>query len=440
MLSGSGFNWVLVTQAARLWPWKCRPCTAAVTAVSHSKLGWWRADQDRSILSRLLSECRTGRLQTNRSPPSRMFGVKSITSYLFTFPFVCDDRLPTDGSTAYNPLPGMELLNRLAPVVVIFPAIIAIGTAGFRLVEGWDWADAVYMSIITVFTVGFTEVHPLTQRGEVFTIVLILLGLGGITYTFSAITNYIVAGELKDILKGRRMRRYIDSVSEHSVVCGYGEMGRQVCKELRRKGKTLVIVDISEEAVDQARKDGFLAVHGDAGLDSVLIQCGIERADGLVVATDEDASNLLVVLSARGFREDIPIVARANLEEVREKLLRSGANGVLFPQGVAGRRMAQMLLHPEISDFVDVITQDESLELILENFVVSEGSGLENRSLKESRIREQTGASIVGLKREKEGVIPSLKSNTVLRAGDIVFALGTREQLDKLGKSLESLG
>jgi voltage-gated potassium channel len=332
----------------------------------------------------------------------------------------------------------MDLVKRLVPVLIIFHTIIAIGTIGFHLVEGWNWADSIYMSIITVFTVGFTEVQPLSQRGEIFTIVLILLGLGGITYTFSAITNYIVAGEVRGLLKGRRMRRYIDSLSGHFVVCGYGEMGRQVCKELRRQGKSLVIADINEEAVEQARNDGFLAILGDAGLDTVLIQCGIKRADGLVVATDEDASNLLVVLSARGFRDDLPIIARANLEEVRDKLLRSGANGVLFPQGVAGRRMAQMLLHPEITDFLDVITHEESLELILEKLTVSEGSVLENRSLKDARVREQTGASIVGLKREGEGVIPSLQSTMELQAGDIVFALGTREQLDQLGEWLGS--
>lgn len=330
----------------------------------------------------------------------------------------------------------MDLAKRLAPIIVIFPTIIVFGSIGFRLVEGWDWADAVYMSIITVFTVGFTEVQPLTQGGELFTIILILLGIGGITYTFSSVTKYFVAGEIKGFLRGHRMRRYIDSLSGHFVVCGYGEMGRQVCRELHREGTSMVIADISEEAVEQAHDDGFLAVLGDGGLDAVLIRCGIERAKGLVVATNDDASNLLVVLSARGLRSDIHIVARANLEEVREKLLRSGANGVLFPQGVVGRRMAQMLLHPEIADFLDVITHDETLELLLENFVVSEGSGLENNSLRDSRIRELTGASVVGLKREELGVIPSLKSTMVLRAGDIVFALGTRAQLDKLGERL----
>ena len=324
-------------------------------------------------------------------------------------------------------------------MVVIFPSVIAFGGLGFRIVEGWGWADALYMSIITVFTVGFTEVQPLTQRGEVFTILLILLGLGAITYTFSAVTNYVVVGELRGLLRGHRMKRDVDALREHFVVCGYGEMGRQVCRELTSKGHPLVVVDIREEAVETAREKGYPSLQGDAGLDSVLIMAGIERARGLVVATNDDATNLLVVLSARGLRDDLSIVARANLEEVRDKLLRSGADGVLFPQGVAGRRMAQMLLHPEVCDFLDVVSHDESLELMLENFTVSEGSGLENYTLKESRIRELTGASIVGMKRHGVGVIPSLRSSEVLRAGDIVFALGTREQLDKLATRLRTI-
>ena len=327
----------------------------------------------------------------------------------------------------------MDLIRRLVPAIILFPAIIAIGSLGYHLIEEWNWADSLYMSIITVFTVGFTEVQPLTKRGEIFTIVLILSGLGAITYTFSAITNHVIAGELRGFLRGQRMRRYIDALSEHFVVCGYGEMGRQVCRELQRKGRSMVVADISGEAVNQARADGYLAVEGDAGIDATLVECGLERAKGLVVATDDDASNLLVVLTARVLKSDLPVVARANLEEVRDKLLRAGADGVLFPQGVAGRRMAQMLLHPEIADFLDVIAHDETLELILENFTVSEGSGLEGQSIEDSRIRESTGASVVGLKREDIGVIPSLAPSEVLKAGDIVFALGTRQQLDDLG-------
>jgi voltage-gated potassium channel len=332
----------------------------------------------------------------------------------------------------------MNLAKRLVPVVIIFPAILAIGGIGYRTIESWAWSDSIYMAIITVFTVGFSEVHPLSLEGRLFTAFLILLGVGGLTYTFGTVSNYVIAGELRGFLRERRMKRIIDSLSGHFVICGYGEMGRQVCRELYRQGCSLVVLDISLQAVQQAREQGYLAVQGDAGLDSALKECGIERAEGLVVATDDDSTNLLVVLSARGIRSDLAIVARANLEEVIEKLRRAGANRVLFAQMVAGRRMAQMLLNPEICDFVDVVTHDESLELLLENFSLCRGSGLENKTLRDSRIRELTGASVVGLKREGVGIIPSLTPSTMLLADDIVFALGTREQLNKLAARLRA--
>ncbi len=330
------------------------------------------------------------------------------------------------------------MTKRLILIVVVFPSVILIGTIGYHLIEFWPWSDSFYMSVITVTTVGFSEVHPLSTNGRLFTGALIILGVGAITFSIGLITNYFLAGELQGILRGKRMQRIIDSLSGHYVVCGYGEMGHQVCRELGRKGCELVVVDVSEEAVSRAREDGYLAVQGDAGLDHVLRQCGLDRAKGLVVATDEDATNLLVVLTARVLRSEIPVVARANLEEVTDKLLRAGADRVMFPQSIVGRRMAQMLLNPEICDFLDVVSHDESLELLLENFRVCRGSLLESKSLDESKIRELTGASLVGLKRPGRGVITSLKADTVLEQGDIVFALGTREQVEKLGRLIDS--
>lgn len=330
------------------------------------------------------------------------------------------------------------MTKRLIPIVVVFPSIILIGTVGYRIIEFWPWTDSLYMSVITVTTVGFSEVHPLSTNGRIFTGALIMLGVGAITLSVGLITNYFLAGELQGILRGKRMQRIIDSLSGHYVVCGYGEVGHQVCRELAREGCELVVVDVSEEAVSQARDEGYLAFQGDAGLDPVLRKCGLERAKGLVVATDEDATNLLVVLTARVLRSDIAVVARANLEEVTEKLLRAGADRVMFPQSIVGRRMAQMLLNPEICDFLDVVSHDESLELILENFRICQGSLLERKSLEESRIRDLTGASLVGLKRPGRGVISSLTPDTVLEEGDIVFAFGTRDQVEKLGRLIDS--
>jgi len=322
-------------------------------------------------------------------------------------------------------------------LIIIFPAIILIGCVGYFLIEDWPISDAFYMAVITVTTVGFGEVYPLSSAGRLFTAALIVLGIGAFTYSFGVITDYIVAGELSGFLKERKMKRLIDSQHNHYVVCGYGEMGHQICLELSRKGCSIVIADNREEAVTRAHDHGFLALLGDAGMESVLKECGIERALGLVVATNVDSTNLLVVVTARLLRSDMPIVARASIDEVSDKLHRAGANRVLVPQAIVGRRMAQMLLHPEISDFMDVLTHDESLELILETLSIRETSDLVDKSLAQSKIRERTGASIVGLKRPGEGILASVEPDTTLRTGDTVFALGTRQQVESLAKFLE---
>lgn len=244
----------------------------------------------------------------------------------------------------------MVLLKRLFPALVVFSAIILLGTAGYRWIETWSLVDCLYMAVITISTVGFSEVGPLSPKGQVFTIGLIVLGVGTITYAISSLTDVLVAGEIRGLLRIRRMKHLIDKLSGHYVVCGYGEMGRQICRELTRCNCDLVVVDINPRAVQQAVQNGLLALEGDAGIDSVLEECGIGRAAGLVVATDDDATNLLVVLTARGLNATFPIIARANLEQVVGKLLRAGANRALFPQSLAGRRMAEMLLQPDLAD------------------------------------------------------------------------------------------
>lgn len=250
----------------------------------------------------------------------------------------------------YIPPEDMVLLKRLVPALVVFATIILLGTAGYRWIESWSLVDSFYMAVITISTVGFGEVSPLSPQGEAFTIVLIVLGVGTITYAITSLTDVLIAGELRGLLRSRRMKHLIDKLAGHYVVCGYGEMGRQICRELARSGCSMVVVDIDPRAVQLASQNGVLAVEGDAGMDSVLQECGIARAAGLVVATDDDATNLLVVLTARGLNATFPIIARANLEQVVGKLLRAGANRALFPQSLAGRRMAEMLLQSDLAE------------------------------------------------------------------------------------------
>jgi voltage-gated potassium channel len=333
----------------------------------------------------------------------------------------------------------MSLERRLLRIILVFGTIIAVGGVGYRLIQGWSWLDSFYMAIITVTTVGFGEVRPLKPEGRLFTSLLILLGVGGITYSFSALTNYIIAGELRGQLEERRMKRHIASLKGHFIVCGFGRVGYQVCAEFKREGHPLVVVDDNAPSIERAKAQGYLVIDGDAGNDEVLRQAGIERARGLVAAVDSDAANLLVVLSARSLNPNLDIVARANFEETETKLLQAGANRVISPYSLGGRRMAQMLIRADVVDFLDVVMHDESLELLLENLTVGAGCPLDNCAVGEAHIRERTGANILGLKRKEGGVILSPEPTTALYAGDVLIALGTRRQLGELAKIVQAV-
>jgi voltage-gated potassium channel len=331
----------------------------------------------------------------------------------------------------------MGLERRLLTIVFIFGAIIAFGGVGYVLIEGWPWVDAFYMAIITITTVGFAEVYPLSAAGRVFTSVLIILGVASITYTFTALANYLIAGELGDVLEEFRVNRQIGSLQDHYIVCGFGRVGHQVCTTLRQENQPLVVVDTDGSAIERARAQGFYAMKGDAGDDEVLEKAGITRAQGLVAAVESDVANLYVVLTSRTLNPDLFIVARADTEDTEDKLQRAGADRVLSPYSLGGRLIAQTLIHRDVVDFLEAVMYDESLHLFLEDLTVGAGSPLEASTVGEARIRERTGANILGLKRG-EDVIVSPDAETMLQAGDVLVALGTRQQLEELARVVQS--
>jgi voltage-gated potassium channel len=325
------------------------------------------------------------------------------------------------------------LERRLLRIVLTFAVIIAFGGVGYAVIEGWSLLDAFYMAVITVTTVGFAEVYPLSRMGKLFTLVLILLGVGGITYAFSALTNYVIAGELGGFLEARRMKQRLAALKDHYVVCGFGRVGQQVCDELVREGRALVVIDDRQDARLRATERGFPVVYGNAGNDQILLEAGIERARGLVAAAGDDAENVLIALSARALNPSLQIVARANAGDTEAKLFRAGANRVILPHRLGGRRMAQIFLRPDVVDFLDFVMHDESLQLFLENMTVRSGCPLDGRTVGEARIRETVGANILGIKRG-DGIIVSPELSTRLAPDDVLVALGTREQLAALAR------
>lgn len=329
-----------------------------------------------------------------------------------------------------------EVVRRLIYSVIALAGVVVGGAIGYYII-GWrqDWTvvDALYMSVITVATVGFQEVHELDQTARIFTVILILCGVGAFTFTITSIGNYLIAGELRGFLEERRMEKEIDHLVGHYILCGYGRMGHQVADEFRREDKTIVVVDRSEEAVARAREDGFLALHGDAGDDDTLRQLGIEKARALVTSIDDDATNVMVVLSARAMNDRLVIVSRANHHETAPKLSTAGADRVLWPYGVSGRRLAQMALRPYVVEFLELVMHDEELELLLEEVKVALGAALEGIAISASRIREHTGGAMIVALRQRSGkMLVAPRADTVLQAGDIAVALGTMEQLQRL--------
>lgn len=331
----------------------------------------------------------------------------------------------------------MTLERRLLNIVFIFATIVVVGGVGYVVIEGWSWIDAFYMSIITVTTVGFGEVHPLSPAGRLFTSVLVVLGVAAITYSFTALANYLVAGELGDVLEEFRMKRKVDGLNNHFLVCGFGRVGQQVCAQLVQEGRSFVVVDNENDAIERAGMLGYAVVEGDAGDDKTLQQAGILRASGLVAAVENDAANLFVVLTARTLKPDLNIVARADNEDGMKKLVIAGADRVLSPYSLGGRLMAQTLLRPDVVDFLEAVMYDDSLHLFLEDLTVGTGSSLAEITVGEARIRERTGANVLGLK-HGEDVLISPSSIHPLHPGDTVVALGTRQQLEDLEKLLQA--
>lgn len=329
----------------------------------------------------------------------------------------------------------IDIRRQLGRALAVFATVTVFGAIGYYVIERgreWTFLDALYMAVITVSTVGLREVHDLGPAGRTFTIVLILFGVGAFMYLATSLAGYVIAGELYGLWSQRRMEKRLAQLSDHFIICGYGRMGSQVVRDFKRQKWPVVVVDVSEEALQEARGEGHLVVRGDAGDDNVLRKAGVERARGLVTCVQDDAGNLLVVLSARALNEKLFIVARVNAEHNTSKLMTAGANRVLWPYGLGGRRMAQMALRPNVVEFLEFVMHDEELELWLEEVTIAIGSALEGMAIGSAAVREKTGAMLVAIRQRTGKMLVAPPPETMMSAGDIAVALGTRDQLQRL--------
>ncbi len=324
-------------------------------------------------------------------------------------------------------------LRRAGKIALLFFAVIATGVIGFMLIEGWGLLDALFMTVVTVSTVGYSEVHPLSSGGMAFAIILICFGVGTFLYAIMSIGEFIVRGAWTGTLGRRRMKKMIDAMKNHYILCGFGRVGQQVAVELDKEGVSFVVVDSNAEAVGVCAGAGHVFVEGDASNDEVLKDAGIERAKGLITATDSDADNVYITLSARGLKADLFIVARANTEKSEYKLLKAGADRVLSPYSLGGRRLASLVLRPMVVEFLDVVMHSPDVELFMEEVEVGGSSAFVGATITDIKERCAAGANILALKKRGEDrVAASPPPDTTIGEGDMFVALGTRAQLKEL--------
>jgi voltage-gated potassium channel len=326
----------------------------------------------------------------------------------------------------------LELEKKLKIVLLILVLVISFGTIGYTVIERWSPLDSLYMTVITLSTVGFGEVYALSPTGKVFTMILVIFGVGGAAYTISIMGQMIVEGEIRKLLGRRKMEKSLKDLKDHYIVCGYGRVGRKICKEFCIRKVPFVVVEKDLQIVEQIEKDGFLFVQGDSTEDSTLTLAGIEKAKGLVIAVAKEADNVFIVLSARQLNPSIFITARADSDAAEKKILRAGANKVISPYKIGGIRMALTTLRPNLVDFMKVVTFDKETGLVIEEIEIKPNSPLTQGTLKDSPIRKEFGIMVVGIKKIGKDVFLNPSPETKIEAGDILIVIGEKEKLDKL--------
>jgi len=318
--------------------------------------------------------------------------------------------------------------------VVLLLAVLAGGTVGYMVIEGWNAWDAFYMTVTTVATVGFREVHPLSFGGQVFTIVLIFGGVGTAFYTVTLLATIIVEGGLHQRFGRRRAARMLEQITNHFILCGYGRIGSIIANELHQQGVPLAVVERDPERVRQAIERGWLALEADASREEVLARAGIHRARGLIAAVGTDAENVFTVLTARVMRPDLFIIARVESDDAEPKLRRAGADRVISPYQIGATHMVQTALRPAVVDFVQLATSSERLDLSMEQVHITDDSALANQSIVDAGIRQKFGVIVVGIKRAGGSMEFNPPPEAVMRAGDELVVLGRTDSVKALEK------
>jgi voltage-gated potassium channel len=314
-----------------------------------------------------------------------------------------------------------------------FLALLLVGAFGYRLIEGppWTFFDGLFMTVITLATVGYSETHPLSVEGRMFTIFLIIVGAGLMAYTVTSIAKFVVEGKLRDLWEHRRMKEQIAAMNGHYIICGAGRTGMEVAQRLTPKKIPLVLIDSDPKVIQDLGNQKHLFLEGDATHDELLLEAGVKKAVGLVAALPTDAANVFVALSAKGLNPNLYVVSTASQTESVPKLKRAGVDYVVSPTVIAGARLAAILTRPAVVDFMDATMTGDDEGLHMEETTIGPSSFLADKALKDTDIRQRSGAIVVAVKRGRHTTI-NPEPTYVFSAGDTLVILGRRDQTIRL--------
>ncbi len=325
--------------------------------------------------------------------------------------------------------------TRLRISLFLLVCIILFGTFGYSMIEEMPLFDSFYMTLITISTVGFSEITPLTQSSRIITVVIIISGISLLTYTLGQIAQVFIEGELRKLLGRRKLEKQIADLKNHYIVCGYGRIGAVVCKELADGKIEFIIIEEDEKKIEQLENNHFLYLSGDATREETLLEAGLDRAKGMVTAVSSDADNVFITLTAKGLRPDIFVLSRAADLKNEKKLLRAGASRVVCPYNMGGSRMAQILKRPTVVDFLESATMSGNLGLKLEEVVVMPTSYLVGKTIVESKLRQNFGVIIIAIKKIDGEMLFNPGPDAVLGAGEVVVVIGKKHDLAQMSKT-----
>jgi len=330
----------------------------------------------------------------------------------------------------------MEKTRHLTVSLVLSIIIVVIGTSGYMIIEGWSLLDALYMTTITISTVGYSETHPVGQIGRMFTIFLVFFGVGLTLYVAAAVVQFMVEGRLRTILGRRKVDKQLQTIKNHYIICGYGRIGSVLCRKLKQSHIALVVVDKDPDLTTLLDEDGVLYVSAEATVEANLIRAGIQRAKGLIAVLATDTDNVFLTLTARQLCPDLFILARSGHQASKSKLTAAGANRVESPYDMGAVRMAQRIIRPTVTSFLDLAFTHKRKDILMEEIPVSPSSSLADVMLKDSGIRQRFNLIIIAIEKADGSMLFNPSFEAYLKGGDTVIAVGEEENLRGLQEIL----